>query len=82
MRGSPHGSKMAFDSNVLVLYFWDCNRKNTQIAIAIKTNPVINLFLLFKFNSPERANGLRYLRVGGRGLCVGAEKNPKPEKCS
>jgi hypothetical protein len=27
-------------------------------------------------------NGLRYLRVGGRGLCLEAEKNSKPEKCS
>jgi hypothetical protein len=24
---------------------------------------------------------LRYLRVGGRGLCLGAGKNSKPEKC-
>ena len=29
----------------------------------------------------ERANGLRYLRVGGRGFCLGAGKSPKPEKC-
>jgi hypothetical protein len=26
-------------------------------------------------------NGLRYLRVGGRGFCLGAGKNSKPEKC-
>jgi hypothetical protein len=30
----------------------------------------------------KRANGLRYLRVGGRGFALGAGKNPKPEKCS
>jgi len=28
------------------------------------------------------ANGLRYWRWGGRGLCLGAEKNSKQEKCS
>ncbi len=28
----------------------------------------------------ERANGLRYLRVGGRGFCMGAEKKPKARK--
>ena len=28
-----------------------------------------------------RANGLRYLRVGGRGQCLRAGKNSKPEKC-
>ena len=27
-------------------------------------------------------NGLRYLRVGGRGFCLGAGKNSKREKCS
>jgi len=25
----------------------------------------------------EPPNGLRYLRVGGRGLCLGAGKSPK-----
>ena len=29
----------------------------------------------------ERANGLRYLRVGGRGFALGAGKNSKREKC-
>lgn len=33
--------------------------------------------LVFCSDAP---NGLRYLRVGGRGLWLGAEKNPKPEK--
>ena len=26
-------------------------------------------------------NGLRYLRVGGRGQGLRCRKNPKPEKC-
>jgi len=26
------------------------------------------------------ANGLRYLRVGGRGQCLRCRKSPKPEK--
>lgn len=26
----------------------------------------------------ERANSLRYPRLGGRGLCMGVEKNSKP----
>jgi hypothetical protein len=28
-----------------------------------------------------RANGLRYLLVGGRGQCLRCRKSPKPEKC-
>ena len=28
----------------------------------------------------ERANGLRYLRVGGRGQCLGAEKKLEARK--
>jgi len=29
----------------------------------------------------EPPNGWRYPLVGGRGFCLGAEKNSKPEKC-
>lgn len=28
-----------------------------------------------------KVNGLRYWRWGGRGQCLRAEKNSKPEKC-
>jgi len=37
--------------------------------------------MLSLFGYGQQANGLRYLRVGGRGLCLGAGKSPKPEKC-
>jgi len=41
-------------------------------------HPILDILLRYICQPP---NGLRYLRVGGRGLCLGTEKNSKPEKC-
>jgi hypothetical protein len=40
---------------------------------------VFGFALAFALGLP---NGLRYLRVGGRGQCLRCRKSPKPEKCS
>jgi hypothetical protein len=54
--------------------------QETKIKATSKT---VTMFLIFidTLLCKELPNGLRYLRVGGRGFCLGAGKNSKPEKC-
>ena len=47
-------------------------------------NETVMMFFIFidTLLCKEMPNGLRYWRWGGRGLCLGTEKNSKPEKYS
>jgi len=43
-------------------------------SILEKTTSVINTYSLNFISLEQPPNGVRYLRVGGRGFCLGAEK--------